>query len=176
VEGCESGCPALCRVEGPYYSRQLVDPFALFVVKKPFLDGGKIFSIVTLNNAVGLWVVYRGEDRLGADEKAEISEVLAVELFAVDDCEFGRDSEAANNVLPEEFLCGLRCYGGYCPGLNPLCEIFDGNKGKLEVPLSCRQWSDDVQPPALKWPCVGDKFGELRGAARSRGEVLACFA
>jgi hypothetical protein len=103
VEGCESGCPALCRVEGPYYSRQLVDPFALFVVKKPFLDGGKKFSIVTLNNAVGLWVVHRGEDRLGADEKAEISEVLVVELFAVVDCEFGRDSEAANNVFQKNF-------------------------------------------------------------------------
>jgi hypothetical protein len=143
----------------------LVGPFALFVVKKPFLDGSKNFAIGTLDNTVGLWVVHRGEDRLGADGKAKISEVLAVELFAVVDCEFGRDSEAANNILPEEFLCGLRCYGGYCPGLNQLCEIFDGDEGKLEVPLICRQWSDDVQPLALKWPCVGDELGELRGAA-----------
>ena len=154
----------------------MVGPFALFIVEKSFLDSSKIFAIGTLDDAVGLWVVYQGEDGLGADGKTEIPEVLAVELFAIVDCEFGRDSEAANNVLLEEFLCGLRRYGGYCLGLDPLCEIFDGDKGKLEVPLSCRQRSDDVQPLALKWPCVGDKFGELRGAARARGEFLACFA
>jgi hypothetical protein len=143
----------------------LVGPFALFVVKKPFLDGTKNLAIGALNNTVELWVVHRGEDRLGADGKAEIPEVLAVELFAVVDCEFGRDSEVADNVLPEEFLGGLRCYCGYCPGLNPLCEIFDGDEGELEIPLSCRQWSNDVQPLALKCPCMGDEFGELRGAA-----------
>jgi hypothetical protein len=116
----------------------LVGPFALFVIKKPFLDGTKNLAIGVLNNTIGLWVVQRGEDRLGADGKAEIPEVLDVELFAVVDCEFGRDSEAADNVLPEEFFGGLRCYCGYCPGLNPLCEIFDGDEGELEVPLSCR--------------------------------------
>jgi hypothetical protein len=143
----------------------LVSPFALFVVKKPFLDGTKNLAIGALNNAVGLWVVHRGEDRLGADGKAEIPEVLAVELFAVVDCEFGRDSEATDNILPEEFLSGLRCYCAYCPGLNPLCEIFDSDEGELEVPLSSRQWSNNVQPPALKWPCMGDELGELRRAA-----------
>jgi hypothetical protein len=85
----------------------LVGPFALFVVEKSFLDGSKNLAIGTLNDAVGLWVVHRGKDRLGADGKAEIPEVLAVELFVVDDCEFGRDSEAVDNVLPEEFLSGL---------------------------------------------------------------------
>jgi hypothetical protein len=139
----------------------LVGPFALFVIKKPFLDGTKNLAIGVLNNTIGLWVVQRGEDRLGADGKAEIPEVLDVELFAVVDCEFGRDSEAADNVLLEEFFGGIRCYYGYCPGLNPLCEIFDGD----EVPLSYRQWSNDVQPLALKWPCMGDVFGELRRAA-----------
>jgi hypothetical protein len=88
----------------------LVGLFALFIVKKPFLNGTKVFSIGALNNTIGLWVVHRGEDRLGADGKAEIPEVLAVELFVVVDCEFGRDYGAANNVLPEEFLSGLRCY------------------------------------------------------------------
>jgi hypothetical protein len=39
--------------------------------------------------------------------EAEILEVLAVNLLAVVNCEFGRYSEAANNVLPEEFLCSL---------------------------------------------------------------------
>jgi hypothetical protein len=147
-----------------------------FIVEKSFLDSGKNLAIGMLDDAIGLWVVYRGEDGLGADGKTEIPEVLALELFALVDCEFRRDSEAANNVLPEEFLCGLRHYGGYCPGLDRLCEIFDGDEGKLEVPLSSRQRSDDVQAPALKWPCVGDKFGELRGAARARGEFLACLA
>ena len=74
---------------------------------KSFLDGSENLAIGMLNDDVGLRVVHRGEDRLGADGKAEIPELLAVELFAVVDCEFGRDSEAADNVLPEEFLGGL---------------------------------------------------------------------
>jgi hypothetical protein len=63
----------------------LIGPFVLFVVEKPFLDGTKNLSIGALNNTVGLWVVHRGEDMLGANGKAEIPEVLAVELFAVVD-------------------------------------------------------------------------------------------
>jgi hypothetical protein len=102
---------------------------------------------------------------LGADGIAEIPEVLAIELFVIVDCEFEWASEAEDNVLLEDFLSDLRCFCGYCLGLNPLCEIFDGDEGELVVPLSCRQWSNDVQPPALKWPCMGDELGELRGAA-----------
>jgi hypothetical protein len=49
-------------------------------------------------------VVYRGEGGLGADGEAEVPKVLAVKLFAVVDCELERDSESANNVLPEELL------------------------------------------------------------------------
>jgi hypothetical protein len=115
----------------------LVGPFALFVVKEPFLDGAKYLAIGAFDDTVGLWVVYRGEERLGADGTIEFPKVLAVELFAVVNSEFGRDSEAAYDVLPEEFLGGLRCYGGDCPGRNPLCEIFNGDEGELEVPLSC---------------------------------------
>jgi hypothetical protein len=63
----------------------LVGPFALFIVKKPFLDDTKNLAIGALNNAIGLWVVHRGEDRLGADGKVDIPEVLVVELFAVVD-------------------------------------------------------------------------------------------
>jgi hypothetical protein len=85
----------------------LVGPFALFVVEKSFLDGSKNLAIGTLDDAVGLRVVYRGEDRLRADGETEIPEVLAVKLFAVVDCEFGRDSESVENVLPEELLGGL---------------------------------------------------------------------
>jgi hypothetical protein len=83
-------------------------------------------------------VVYRGEDRLGADGETEIPKVLAVKLFVVVDCEFGRDSEAADNVLPEELLGGLRLYCGYCSGLDPLGEVFNGNEGEFEVPLRRR--------------------------------------
>ena len=90
---------------------------------------------------------------------------MAIELFAVVDCEFGRDSEAADNVLREEFLSGLRCYCGYYSGHDPLCVIFDDDEGEFEVPLSRRKWSNDVQPPALKWLCMGDELGELRRAA-----------
>jgi hypothetical protein len=50
-------------------------------------------------------------------------------------------------------------------GLNPLGEIFNGDEGEHEIPLSCGQWSDDVQPPSLEWPCMGDELGELRRVA-----------
>jgi hypothetical protein len=82
----------------------LIGTFALFVVKEPFLDGTKDLAIGVLDDTVGLWVVYRGEDRLGADGTAEFPEILAVELFAVVDSEFRRDSEAADDVLLEEFF------------------------------------------------------------------------
>ena len=90
---------------------------------------------------------------------------MAVELLVVVDCEFGRDSEAANNVLLEEFLGCPRCDGGYCLRLNPFGEIFNGDEGEVEVPLSRGQGPDNVQAPALEGPYVGDQFCELRGAA-----------
>jgi hypothetical protein len=80
-------------------------------------------------------VIYGGEGKLGADGEAEVPEILAVKLFAIVDCELGRDSESANNVLPEELLGSLRRYYGYCPCLDPLGKILDGDKGELEVPL-----------------------------------------
>jgi hypothetical protein len=80
-------------------------------------------------------VIYGGEGKLGANCEAEVFEVLAVKLFAIVNCELGRDSESANNVLPEEFLGSLRCYRGYCPRLDPLGKILDGDEGELEVPL-----------------------------------------
>jgi hypothetical protein len=92
---------------GPIQLQVTGQPICPFVVKKPFLDGTKNLVIGALNNTIGLWVVHRGEDRLGADGKIEIPEVLAVELFVVVDYEFGRDSEAIDNVLPKEFLDGL---------------------------------------------------------------------
>jgi hypothetical protein len=81
-------------------------------------------------------VVYRGKGKLSADGEAEVPEVLAVKLFAIIDCELGRDSKSANNVLSEELLGSLRRYRGYCPCLDPLGKIFDGDEGELEVPLS----------------------------------------
>jgi hypothetical protein len=134
----------------------LVGPFALFVVEKSFLDGSENLAVGTLDDAVGLRVVYRGEDMFGADGETEIPEVLAVKLFAVVDCEFGQDSESADNVFPKELLGGLRRYCGYCSGLDPLGEVLNGNEGEFEVPLSRRQRFDNIQPPTLKWPCVGD--------------------
>jgi hypothetical protein len=56
----------------------------------PFLssriNGAENLAIGTFDDAVGLWVVNRGEDWLCADGTAEFLEVLAVELFAVVDC------------------------------------------------------------------------------------------
>jgi hypothetical protein len=115
----------------------LVGPFTL-VVEKPFLDGSENLTVGALDDAVGLRVVYRGEGKLGANGKAEVPEVLAVKLFAVVDCELGRDSESANNVLPEELLGSLRRYCGYCPSIDRLGEVFDGDEGELEVFLNRR--------------------------------------
>jgi hypothetical protein len=89
-------------------------------------------------------VVHGGEGKLGADGEAEVFEILVVELLAVVDREFGWYSEAANNILLEEFLGRLRCDGGYCPRFNPFSEVFNGYKGELEVPLSHGQGPDDV--------------------------------
>jgi hypothetical protein len=149
---CFNSCSVLA--SDPYIRRKGVNPVARhsvvfkahttsgnwsahlpFCRQEPFLEGAKNVAIGTLDHTVGLWVVHIGEDRLGADGTA-FPEVLAIELFVVVDCEFGRDSEVANNVLPEEFLGGLRCYCGDCPGLNLLGEIFNGDEGELEIPLS----------------------------------------
>jgi hypothetical protein len=80
-------------------------------------------------------VVYGGEGKLGANGEVEVPEVLAVKLFAIVNCELRRDSESANSVLLEEFLGSLRCYSGYCPCLDPLGKILNGDEGELEVPL-----------------------------------------
>jgi hypothetical protein len=69
---------------------------------------------------------------------------MAVKLFAIVNCELRRDSELADNVLPEKFLCSLRRDCGYCPCLDPLGKILDGNEGELEVSLSRGQWPDNV--------------------------------
>jgi hypothetical protein len=44
-------------------------------------------------------VVHGGEGKLGADGEAEVFEILVIELLVVVDREFGRYSEAANNIL-----------------------------------------------------------------------------
>jgi hypothetical protein len=138
--------PDILSCLGPIPLQFVGRPICPFVVEKSFLDGSEVLVVGALNDAIGLWVVYRGEDRLGADGETEIPEVLAVKLFAVVDCEFGRHSEAADNVLLEEILGGLRRYGGYCFGLDPLGEVFNGNEGEFEVPLSRRQRFDNIQP------------------------------
>jgi hypothetical protein len=78
-------------------------------------------------------------------------------LIAIVNCEFGWDSEAANNVLLEEFLGSLRCYCGYSPRLDPFGKILDSDEGELEVPQGRGQGLDNVQDPALKRPCVGER-------------------
>ena len=77
-------------------------------------------------------------------------------MFAVVNCELGRDSESANEVLLEEFLGSLRCYRGYSPRLDPFGKILNDDEGELEVPLSRGQGPDNIQAPALERPCVGD--------------------
>jgi hypothetical protein len=89
-------------------------------------------------------VVHGGEGKLGADGETEVFEILIVELLVVVDREFGWYSEAANNILPEEFLGRLRCDGGYCPRFNPFSEVFNSYEGELKVPLSRGQGPDDV--------------------------------
>jgi hypothetical protein len=64
----------------------LVCPFALFVIKEPFLNGDENLVVGTFDDAVGSWVVDEGKDWLGVDGTAEFLEVLAVVRFAVVDC------------------------------------------------------------------------------------------
>jgi hypothetical protein len=79
----------------------------------PFLSSRSLFlmavKILPLARSTALldcgW--YTDEGKLGADGEAEVPEVLAVKLFAIVDCELRRDSELANNVLPEELLGSL---------------------------------------------------------------------
>jgi hypothetical protein len=63
----------------------LVYTFAFFVIKEPFLNGAKNLAIGAFDDAVGLWLLDGGEDRLFADGAAEFPEVLAVKLLAVVD-------------------------------------------------------------------------------------------
>jgi hypothetical protein len=78
--------------------------------------------------------------------------------------------------MPEKILCRLGCYCGYDPSLDPLGEVFDSDEGELEVALGYGQWPDNIEPPPLRWPGVGDELGELRRSACSGREFLACFA
>jgi hypothetical protein len=72
-------------------------------------------------------------------------------------------------------LCRLGCYYGYDPSLDPLGEVFNGDEGEFEVALGCGQWSNDIEPPPLKWPGVGDELGELRRSACLGREFMARF-
>jgi hypothetical protein len=64
----------------------LVCPFALFIIKEPFLDSAKDLAIGAFDYAIGLWVVDRGEHCLRANGAAKFSEVLVVKLLVVVDC------------------------------------------------------------------------------------------
>jgi hypothetical protein len=55
-------------------------------------------------------MVDRREHCLRADGVTKFSEVLIVELFSVVYYQLRGDSKAADNVLPDEFLCCLCCY------------------------------------------------------------------
>jgi hypothetical protein len=103
-------------------------------------------------------------------------EVLVVELLVVIDCPFGWDFEPIYDILPEIFLCCLGCYCGDCSALDPVGEVFDSDEGEFEIPLSYGYWSNNVKPPPLKRPGVGNELGELRRGACSGREFLACFA
>jgi hypothetical protein len=109
----------------------LVFPFALFVVEEPFLDSAEDLVVSSFDDTVVLWVVDRDEHYLGADGAVEFSEVLVVKLLAVVDCQLGWDSEPIDDVLSEEFLCGLCCYCGDCFALDPFGKVFDDDEGEF---------------------------------------------
>jgi hypothetical protein len=78
--------------------------------KSLFFMALNFFSVGTLYYPVGLWMVDRREHCLRADGVTKFSEVLIVELFSVVYYQLRGDSKAADNVLPDEFLCCLCCY------------------------------------------------------------------
>jgi hypothetical protein len=128
---CGDPCFISCGVmaSDPYRRRKGVNPVALHSVvfsaqtasgnrsaHLPFLSSRSIFltavKILPLARSTtpldcGWYTEAKG---LGANGEAEILEVLTVKLLAIVNCELGWDCEAANNVLPEEFLGSLRCY------------------------------------------------------------------
>jgi hypothetical protein len=69
---------------------------------------------------------------------AEVLEHVIVELLDIVDGNFSRDTVAADDVLPEEFLdgCGAYVYDGFC--INPLCKVLNYYDSEGVVALS---WS-----------------------------------
>jgi hypothetical protein len=95
---CFNSCDVMA--SDPYIRRKGVNPVVWhsvvfrahttsgnWLAHLPFLSSRSLFfmalknlAIGALDNTVGLWVVHRGEDRLGTDGTTEFPEVLAVEL------------------------------------------------------------------------------------------------
>src|SRR6185312_9530328 len=105
-----------------------------------FLDACEDDAIGPFHRVVGLWVVDRGEAQVGAKLSGKLPESCTVELLAIVHCNLLRDPEAADDVLPKEFLQGSCCDVPERFGLHPFGEVLYRHNGVLVVSWSCKQW------------------------------------
>ena len=83
---------------------------------------------------------------------AEVFECVVVELFPIVRDEDSRDTEAANDVFPDEALDILLSDSGQGFCLDPLSEIVNPYNDELELPYCHGEGSYYVEPPLSEWP------------------------
>jgi hypothetical protein len=105
----------------------LVYPFAIFVVKEPFLNGAQNLVVGAFDDAVGLWVVDRDEDWLCAMELQNSRKSWLLNYLPLLTVSSGRTPNRQTMFCQKNFLGGLRYFRGDCSGLDPLGKIFDGD-------------------------------------------------
>ena len=86
----------------------------------------------------------------------ELSECCAVKLFAIVYNDFFGYTEAAYNVLPEEFLQSGGCDIAESFGFDPLRKVLHGDCHILEVAWSYWQGSYNIDAPSREGPDWGD--------------------
>jgi hypothetical protein len=131
------------------------------LIKKTLLYGCENSAVSPFNNTVGLWMVDGSKTELCFDHVTVFSEILAIKLLSVINCELSRDTESTNDLLLEEFSdCG-GSDGGDGSSLNPLGEILKCYNCEHVTALSHGQWSNNVHAPMLQQPSRCDELRKI---------------
>jgi hypothetical protein len=144
VAGFTNGC-----IVAPHCPRHDIRPFTLLFTFEYFLDGFENQAIVPLNCSIGLRVVYRCEGDLRPNPMAEILEHSTIKILGIVDHDLLWNSVATDDVLPEEFLNGGRCYVGNRLCFNPLCEVLHCDYSESILFLCSCKFTNDVDAPSL---------------------------
>jgi hypothetical protein len=150
-------------------------PFTLLFTFEYFLDGFENQAIVPLNCSIGLQVVYRCEGDLRPNPMAKILEHSTIKILGVVDHDLLWNSVATDDVLPEEFLNGGRCYVGNRLCFNPLCEVLHRDYSESILSLCWCKFTNDVDAPSLQGPRCGDQLRLCRSFG-AMGEFRTGFA